>query len=705
MSTQTSEDESGTQLHDLRIGADVGGTFTDLIISIGGASLHVAKVPSVPEDPGVGVMNALAAAANDLGVSTGKLLSACTLFVHGSTVATNTVLERKGATVGLLTTMGFRDTLEVRRGIRDNPWDHRAPYAPVLVPRYLRLPLAGRLDKSGNEIEPPDSQSLHQAMAEFKAHGVDSIAVSLFNSYADSAHEAFYASALSRVGDDDPTARAWVSLSHDVAPLLGEYERTATTVLNAYIAPRTVGYLTSLDNQLRELGLTQPMLLIQNNGGCVSASQVAHKPATLLLSGPAAGVGALEIARGAVASGNLLSLEIGGTSADVMLMEAGRVPVSDQLSVGGYDTALPSVDIHTIGAGGGTIAKVDEAGLLLVGPEGAGARPGPAAYGLGGTEPTVTDALLILGRLKPGPYAGGSVVLDEHKARDAIETRVARPLNLSVEEAAVGIVRLLEQNLLQAVEQMTLERGLDPRRFTLVPAGGAGPMHGAAIGRQLGCPALYVPRLSGAFCALGMLNTDVRHDLMRTFFHPLPEAFAQGLEAVFAELAHQAETLLGADGFGAGSRRVEYELDLRYIGQQWSIRVQTSPGDSEDTIRMRFEQVHESRYRHIQPDGIIEVTAAYVIGYGIIDKLRLARHPENLAPPRPVATRKLYMDAEHGWVEADIYDGDGLGEGTALSGPAIIEERTTTICIAPGDTLNVDRLGNYQVTLGRKSTS
>jgi N-methylhydantoinase A len=639
-------------------------------------------------------MHALEAAATALDITATDLLGNCTLFVHGSTVATNTVLEGKGAKVGLLTTTGFRDTLEIRRGMRDDPWDHRTPFAPVLVPRHLRLPVAGRLDKSGTELEAPDLDTLDTALAAFKQAGVESIAVTLFNSYASATHETTYADALR-----ERAAVEWVSASHHVAPLIGEYERTATTVLNAYIAPRTVGYLRSLDERLQALGLTQPMLLIQNNGGSVSATQVANKPATLLLSGPAAGVGALEIARQALGTDNLLSLEIGGTSADVMLMENGTVPVSDQLRVGGYDTALPSVDIHTIGAGGGTIASVDEAGLLQVGPQGAGAVPGPAAYGLGGTLATVTDALLVLGRLKPGPYAGGAVVLDATRAREAISTHVAEPLQLSAEAAATGIVRLLEQNLLQALERMTLERGVDPRTFTLIPAGGAGPMHGASVGRKLGCSNLYIPRLSGAFCALGMLNVDVRHDLMRTFFHSLDRAHAAGLTDVLAQLAKEGHDLLLREGFASSQIRIEAELDLRYIGQQWSIRTAMDVEDSAAVIRSRFEQIHESRYRHIQPDGVVEITAVNTIAYGIIDKLQLLTETPVTATPQRLGTRRIYMDEMHGWTDADVYDGKALTTGMRISGPAIIEESTTTACIGPDDQLTVDKYGNFVVQL------
>ena len=707
MPSTSDSSQKQPNLRELRIGADVGGTFTDLVMSDAAGRLYVTKVLSVPHDPSVGVVNALEKAAAELNCEVGELLGACKLFVHGSTVATNTVLEGKGATVGLITTEGFRDTLEIRRGIRDDPWDHRTPYSPVLVPRYRRLPVSGRMNRDGQELTALDLDALTQALQAFERQGVDSIAVCLFNSYANAAHERLCADAIrahiaTRAASGGAGAEAvspWLSLSHDIVPRLGEYERTSTTVLNAYIAPRTVGYLQRLDDRLHALGLSQPMLLIQNNGGSVSTRRVAEKPVSLLLSGPAAGVGALEIARQALQDDQLLSLEIGGTSADVMLMEGGRVPVSEQLQVGGYDTALPSVDIHTIGAGGGTIARVDSAGLLQVGPDGAGAHPGPAAYGFGGESPTVTDALLVLGRLKPGPYAGGSVALDDGLARGAVERGVAQPLGIDVETAAAGIVRLLEQHLLQAVEQMTLERGLDPREFTLVPAGGAGPMHGAAIGRRLGCRRIYVPRLSGAFCALGMLRVDVRHDVMRTFFHPLVNALEAGLQSVFGELESEGAALLAADGFQGDTAKLEREMDIRYIGQQWSLRVPVTAADDEVAIRGRFEAAHESRYRHTQPDGIVEVTAVHLIAHGLIPKVEMPRAPAASGEPVESSVRSMFFDADSGWVDARVFDGAALRSGHRIQGPAIVEEHTTTVCIGPRDELEVDGLGNFLVNL------
>ena len=474
-----------------RIGVDVGGTFTDLALIDAEGRLSIVKTPSVPTDPARGVIDALGKAAAGYGMSVGALLAGCRLFVHGSTVATNTVLEGKGAKVGLLVTDGFRDSLEIRRGLRENPWDHRTPFAPPMVPRHLRRPVRGRQDPDGREIAPLEPDDVRAACALFRQEGVEAVAICLFNAYADGRHERA-AEAIVREAWDG----RWISLSSAVAPTIGEYARTSTTVTNAAVAPRVVGYLRALDAELKALGLPGTLLVSQSNGGIVSVDQIAVRPVNLVLSGPAAGVGALRLAAQALGDADLISMEIGGTSCDVALMSAGRVATSDDLEIAGYHLSVPSVEIHTVGAGGGTIAGVDAAGMLFAGPKGAGARPGPACYGFGGCEPTVTDAQLVLGRLAPGAYAGGSVTLDPERAREAIRTRLAEPLGLSVEDAAAGVIRLVEQNLLHAVERISVQRGFDPRGFTLVPAGGAGPLHwrvaaASALGakRASTCPA------------------------------------------------------------------------------------------------------------------------------------------------------------------------------------------------------------------------
>ena len=393
-----------------RIGVDVGGTFTDLVLADATGATWVAKVPSVPADPSRGVLAAARRLADDLGLSLAHVCEQCALFVHGSTIATNTMLEGTGARVGLIATEGFRDTLEIRRGLREDQWNHRQPYAPVLVPRYLRKTVPGRIDCDGTEHRPLDLSGLADIVAGFEAEGVEAIAVALMNSFVNDRHELAVADALAKAW-----AGRWVTISAAVSPLMGEYERTSTAVVNAALSPRIVAYLRSLDRELADLGLRRPILLVQSNGGAASVDQLTAHPVSLLLSGPAAAVGALNLYRQAVDragvatgdAGNLISMEIGGTSCDVLLMSGGAVSTRDDVMIAGYHVSTPAIDIHTVGAGGGTIAGVDNAGLLYVGPEGAGADPGPACYRRGGTRPTVTDAQLVLGRLRPGRSAGG----------------------------------------------------------------------------------------------------------------------------------------------------------------------------------------------------------------------------------------------------------------------------------------------------------
>jgi len=683
-----------------RVGVDVGGTFTDMVIADAEGRLSVFKVPSVPDDPARGVMNAVTKAAEDLGLDTRGFLENCAFFAHGSTVATNTLLERKGARVGLVTTEGFRDSLEIRRGIRANPWDHRTPYPEVLVPRYLRRPVGGRLDTHGHELSPPDLDQAREIGARFKAEGVEAVAICLLNAFANPAHEDAVAEAVHEGWGGD-----WIARSSAIVPIIGEYERTSTTVVNAYVAPRVVGYLQDLERDLIAGGLPHRLFMLQSNGGAVSVRQVAERPVNLILSGPAAGVGSMRHFARTAGHDDLISMEIGGTSCDVMLMSGGRIAITDELSVADYDLVIPSVDIHTVGAGGGTIAGVDAAGMLFAGPRGAGARPGPACYGFGGTEPTVTDANLVLGRLKPGPYAGGSVTLDLDKAETAVRSRVAEPLGLGLTEAAAGILRLVEQNLLHAVERISIQRGQNPGRFMLVACGGAGPMHGASVGRRLGCKAVYVPRQAGAFCALGMLHSDVRQDFMDVHFQDLDTLDADPVEDRYRALEADAAALLEQEGFASQDTATEREVDLRYDGQQWDLRIPVADGDGPAEIRAGFESEYDRRFGHTVPSGRILITALRVVGKGLLPPLDEAAPEAATGEAAPTGHRDAYVDDRHGAMRCAVYAGGDLRPGHTLAGPLLIEEATTTIFAGPNDRVEVDAAGNYLIHLEREEKS
>ncbi len=678
-----------------RIGVDVGGTFTDMVLRDSAGLVRIFKAPSITADPSEGVLNVLRLAAKELDLPLSALLRDCALFVHGSTVATNTILEKKGARVGMLTTHGFRDSLEIRRGIRENQWDHRAPFPEVLVPRYLRQPVRGRIAADGTQLLPLVKEDVAEAATLFNEEGVESVAVCLFNSFLEGKHEREAREVLAKNWRGD-----LISLSSEIMPTMGEYERGSTAVVNAYIAPKVTRYLSALDEQLRQLGLPRSLLLLQSNGGAVSVAEVGNRPAMLVLSGPAAGVGAL---RGCAASedlANFISMEIGGTSCDVMVMAKGQVPVSDQLIIDGYHLAIPSVEIHTVGAGGGTIAWVDSAGLLNVGPWGAGAQPGPAAYGLGGEDPTVTDAQLVLGRLRAGPLAGGAVTLDLSLARRAVETKLARPLGLSVEDAAAGVIRLLEQNLLHAVERLSIERGHNPAKFILVAAGGAGPMHGTAVARALGCTRALLPRAAGAFCAMGTLQSDVRQDYLQVFVADLDKVDRSALETGFAQLEAKARDALERQGFTSNGT-IQREIDLRYEGQQWPVRVALKANRFDEAVaRQAFEAEHQRLFGHIQPGGRLEITALRVVGRGSLEwSPPPARTPQQ-RPPAPRQRRPVWIDPMHGWQDLPVYDGEDLRPGCKLQGPLLIEERTTTAFAGPEDMVEVNAADDFLVHIG-----
>jgi N-methylhydantoinase A len=685
-----------------RIGIDVGGTFTDLVLTDSAAASRVVKVPSVPADPSLGVLSALDRLANNLDCTVENVLKDCVLFVHGSTVATNQMLEGKGAKVGLLTTVGFRDALEIRRGLREDQWNHRAPFAPVLVPRFLRKGVRGRIDADGCEIAPFVTEDVNEALAAFELEGIEAVAIAFFNSFLNNEHETL---AAARVRERWPDA--WITTSATLSPMMGEYERTSTAVINAALTPGIVSYLRNLDIKLRDFGLSKPILLVQSNGGAISVDQVTPRPVNLLLSGPAAAVGALNTYRHIIDdtgpssddAGNLISMEIGGTSCDVMLMSGGEVAMKDDLMIAGYHVSIPAIDIHTVGAGGGTIAGVDAAGMLFVGPQGAGANPGPACYGLGGAEPTVTDAQLVLGRLRAGAYSESGLTLDMKAARSAIENRVAQPLSLSVEDAAVGILALLEQNLLHAVEYISIERGHAPRRFTLVAAGGAGPMHGTSVARGLGCRRVYVPRDAGALCAVGMLHADVRQDYQSYLRGELDELGQLHVNGELARLDAQALTAMSAEGFGADEVRLEHAIDLHYRGQLWSVRVPLSMGsfNPADT-RCLFEAEYQRLYGHVQPDGAIEAASLRVAARAATGTPK-ARSIEDTARGTDDihgAVRPVWHD-KHGWCDTAVYDGLRLSVGAKIIGPAIVEEQTTTVLLGPGDQLTIGATGNFMI--------
>lgn len=675
-----------------RIGIDIGGTFTDIVIVDRSGKVKALKSPSTPADPSAGVIEAIKLAARQLDRTPRDLLKSCGLFVHGSTIATNTLLERKGANVAMITTDGFRDSLEIRRGLRTNPWDHRKAFPAPLVPRRLRRGITERMSSTGEVLEELDVESVRKAVGLAREGGANALAVALLNSYRNSSHEE---ECRTLIQQEWPGV--WISCSSELAPVIGEYERGATAVADAYVGPKVVPYLRELEGRLKELGYDLPLLIVQSNGGVLNVEEIARQPVRMALSGPAAGVGALQFYGADTGSTNLVAIEIGGTSCDVTMMIDNVVAMTDQLDVDGHCISTPSVEIHTVGAGGGTIGHVDVAGLMHAGPQGAGARPGPACYGKGGTRPTVTDAQLVLGRLAPGTYAGGAMVLDLQKARDAIEADLARPLGISIEQAAAGFIRLVEQTVLHAVERVSLERGYDPQRFTLVAAGGAGPLHGASVGKALGCAAVYVPRLAGVFCAFGMCNADVRVDRIRSWSARLGPGLGAPFADAFAALECSATEALDRQGFAPDQIALKRSVSLRYVGQQWPLHIDCDAAFDIAEVRKRFEQAYELAFGHYVKDAEIEISHLRVVGIGRLSKIKAPTLISSNSRPAPKGSRPVWIDETAGVLPTAVYDGAALQPGDEINGPAIVDEETTTVFVSNDQKLRVTGSGNFMI--------
>ena len=531
-----------------RVGIDVGGTFTDFLV-LGDDARLVHKTSSTPDDPSRGVVTGLSEIAGALGIDLKALVAGTDVIVHGTTVTTNAVLTHRGARTGLLVTEGFRDVLALRDGTREAPYDNRMTPPEPLVPRYLRLPVAGRVDAAGEEMRPLADDDVRAAARTFADEGVRAVAICFMHSPANPAHER---RARDLIGELLPDA--YVTASSDLLPQVRYYDRTSTTVLNAYVGPIIADYLTALTQRLDELAFTGTLLIMQSNGGVATPAEVAQRAALSLLSGPASGPTAGLWHTEPHGVRDCITIDMGGTSFDASLVADGEPPLMVDGIVDRWRLALPTIDIHTIGAGGGSIAHVDDGGLLHVGPDSAGAMPGPACYGRGGTRPTVTDADLVLGYLDETSFAHGAMALDRAAAVAAL-AQIAEPLGLSVEEAAAGVYDLVNVTMATGVRDVSVRRGFDPRDFPLLVAGGAGPLHAAAIAAELEIPSLIVPRESSIFCAAGMLMSDFKHDYVRAHAAPLAAADLDEIGALFDEMTAAGRATLTREGVALDQHR------------------------------------------------------------------------------------------------------------------------------------------------------
>jgi N-methylhydantoinase A len=677
-----------------KIGIDVGGTFTDFLLVLDDGSSKIYKVLSTPQDPSVATLTGLGEMASDQNLSLEEFLGRVAVIVHGTTVTTNAVLTYSGAKTALLTTEGLRDTLEMRRGIRERQYDNHYPNVEPLVERYLRIPIQERIDYNGEIVTPLNLTNVESAVDFLIQEGVEAIGVCFMNAFANNQHE-------KQVGDiiQQKIPQAYLTISNRLLPSIRFYDRVSTTVLNSYVGPTLKRYLSALISKLQKAKYEGILLIMQSNGGVVSPDVAIERAAVTLLSGPAGGpVAGVEYAA-AQGYDDCITVDMGGTSFDASMVKDKTPMVTTSGEINRLKLALPMLNVVTIGAGGGSIGWIDDGGLLKMGPQSAGANPGPACYDLGGELPTCTDADLALGYLDKDFFAGGRISLNLNKSRDAIERHIAGPLKLDLTEAAAGMYNVINVNMAAAVREVSVKQGYDPRDFPLVIAGGAGPNHACMIALELEIPLMIIPRESSIFCAAGMLRSDLKHDFVSTYATELDAADP----ATFGDMTVQGIKLLKSEGIPQNRIEHIYSLDLRYVKQYHEVNVEISSQEIEradfGSMAARFHNKHNALFGYSleEEQTPVELINLRVMCIGQTAKPKFQL--EAYAGPDPSKARKksrpVYLPLQQAFKTVDVYDGAELRFGNKVVGPAVIEQANTTAFVAPEFSLLVDKFGSY----------
>jgi N-methylhydantoinase A len=687
-----------------RVGVDIGGTFTDLILvdDVSG-ELTVGKVLTTPADPSAAVADVL----RDTLAATGAPADQVRHVIHGTTLVTNAVIERKGARTALLTTRGFRDAYEIAREHRYDLYDLFLEMPTPLVPRHLRLEIDERVYADGSVAREPDQPAVASLVAELRDKGIEAIAICFVHSYANPAHEQLVGAI---VGEIAPGVR--VSLSSEVVPEIREYERTSTTVVNVYVQALVENYLAELVRRLAAVEIAGELFMMLSSGGISTVETASRFPLRLLESGPAGGALASAYYGQLAGVGNLLAFDMGGTTAKLCVIENGQPLTSTEFEVdrkyrfkkgSGLPVKVPVVDLIEIGAGGGSIARVDSLGLLKIGPDSAGADPGPACYGRGGKEPTITDADLLLGYLDPDFFLGGRMTLDRAAAEDAIRTKIAEPLEMSLTRAAWGIHQLVNEGMAGAARVHAIERGKDPRALPLFAFGGAGPGHGFGVARILHSPRLIVPFGAGVTSTVGFLTAPLAFDFVRSFVHQLDTVDWDHINALLADMAAQGDAILARSGVAADERRVTRQADLRYAGQGHEIRIDLPDGtlgpDSLPAIAANFEQVYRSLFGRTGPDVPLEGVSWRLLSSGPRPDVKLRASAGVTESDALKGQRLVYFPEWQEHRPVPVYDRYRLVAGRVFEGPTIVEERESTSIIGPGARIEVDDTRNLSVWL------
>jgi N-methylhydantoinase A len=679
----------------LTLALDIGGTFTDLVaFDLTDGSIHHAKSSTTPYDLAVGIRETL--------VKSGLSVPDARTFIHGSTVAINTAIERTGAKTALVVTQGTRDVYKIGRGNRPESYNLFFKRPEPYVPRRHTFEVVERLNAAGEIVTVLDRTETAAVAAQLNSDDIEAVAVCFLHSWANPDHEV-------AVGEILATAAPGVyrSLSHDILREYREYERMSTTVLNSYVGPRVSRYLEDLEGLLRAFGFTGRLLIMQSNGGTMSPATAKRVPVATMESGPVGGIiAAAEVSR-ELGYRDVIAFDMGGTTAKVSLVRENVPDIAQGYYIGGaasgHPVMLPVVDIIEVGAGGGSIAWLDAVGALKVGPRSAGGHPGPVCYGQGGTEPTVTDANVVLGRVIASHFLGGEMPLDVAAAREAVRTKVAEPLGLGIEEAALGIIRIAVAEMSLAVRGVSVERGYDPRDFAMVAFGGAGPLHAAEIARELHIPTLIVQRVPGHFSALGMLLADLRHDYVRTYYKPLLESDFAEVTRIFEAMIAEGNALLHDEGANAEAVGAQRFLDIRYVGQEFPIQTPVGATDlaSGDASRIRrlFDELHDRRFGHQAVNEPVEVVNLRLTVTGRRERAQFPRLAAAGKDPLIAHQTVVFDDASRPF-DAPIYDRDKLGPGATLSGPAVVWEYASTTVLFGGDEGRVAESGELIVRIG-----
>ena len=678
----------------MRAATDIGGTFTDLVAIDDQGTLVLEKAHTTPPNFEQGVMEVMEKSGIDL--------KSITEFFHGTTTIINALTERKGAKTGLITTKGFRDILELARGNRPDLFNMVFEKPEPFVPRYLRREVEERMAYNGEVVVPLNKDDIKAAVDYFRKEGVEAIAVCYINSYANEAHERETAEIVRELWPE-----VYVSPSVDITREWREYERTSTAVLNAYVMPAASSYIDRLDGRLSEAGVEGSRYIMQSNGGTTTFEQSKITPVNVVESGPVAGVFGASILGKFIGEKNIIAFDVGGTTAQCSLIDDGEVKVTTSYFIekdernAGYPIMAPVVDIVEIGNGGGSIAWIDEAGSLKVGPKSAGALPGPVAYGKGGTEPTTTDANLIAGRLSAKNF---DMDVDLDAVRAALADSIGAHFGQDADGAAESIIRVADSNMNNALKLISVRRGYDPRDFAMVAFGGGGPIHGPSLAKELNIGKVIVPVAASVFSAWGMLMTDIRHDFIRTKIMSLNEAPVDELNALWASMEKEAGEVFAAEGVSQEQAAFSYIIDMRYMGQEHTVQVYAPavPWKEEDKaeIMERFHATHEHFYTFRLDDTPAEIVNLHLIAFGRLHKpsLREIEPHKGGAEEAVKEIRKVFF-AGDGWVETPVYDRDKLGCGFEAKGPMVVEEPTTATVVCPGQSLRVDKFGNLIVEM------